>query len=227
MDSTVNTPTREQDFGGELRRLLGSHMHVRRFTRGQLLWREGETAGLLVALRTGRVKLYRLLPAGRSVTLFIFVPGDVFGFLPFLDGGAYPAFAQAMEPVEAEVMARSTFEQVLRAEPGLALEFVTLIGRRLREAFDVIQSVSTPGARSRLASALVALVPETPTLDGRPHVELPVASHEYAHALGMEPETLSRALSGLVKQGILRRVRPRRLEVLDLPALERVAREGG
>lgn len=214
----------EQGIGTQLRQLLGAHMHVRHFAKGQLLWREGETSGLLVSLRVGRVKAYKRLPNGRSVTLFIFGPGDVFGFLPFIDGGPYPAFTQAMDAVEAEVMPRSVFQQVLAAEPALCVDLITILGRRLREALDLVQSVSTPGASSRLAGALLALVRESPGAGARPRVELPVSAHEFAGALGMAPETLSRAVSELAATGVVRRVRPGRLEVMDVRALERAAR---
>ncbi len=199
-------------------------MRVRHFSKGELLWREGESAGLLVALRSGRVRTYRALPTGGSVTLFIFMPGDVFGFLPFLDGGPNPAAAETLEETEAEVMPRSVFQQLLQADPTLAPELLTLVGRCLRHAFDVIQSVSTPGAHSRLASALLAMIPDSRAHDRRVRLDLPVTAHEFAGALGMAPETLSRAISGLADKGIIRRVRPGRLEVLDLAGLERAAR---
>jgi CRP/FNR family transcriptional regulator len=199
-------------------------MRVRHFGKGECLWREGETPGLLVSIRSGRVKTFRVLPTGGTVTVFLFVPGDVFGFLPLLDGGPYPSSAQAVEPVEADVMSRSAFHQILVAEPALALELVTLLGHRLRQAFDVIRSVSTPGARSRVASALLALVPDVRPPGVRLRIQLPVSAHEFAGALGMVPETFSRAVSGLTKDKILRRIRPGRLEVLDLAGLEGAAR---
>ena len=131
--------THPGDLAQQARRLLSRYLHVRRFPAGSLLWREGETSGLLVAIRTGRVKIYRLLPNGRAVTLLLFGPDDVFGFLPFLDGRPYPAYAQAIDDVEAEVMPRSALLQVLRAEPDLAATLIALLGERLRAAFDLIQ----------------------------------------------------------------------------------------
>ncbi len=214
----------EPAFAAQLHQLLAAHMHTRRFVRGELLWREGETTGLLVALRVGRVKIYRLLPNGRSVTLFLFGPGDVFGFLPFLDGGAYPAYAQAMEPVEAEVMPRAVFQRVLVAEPSLAVQLVTVLGQRLRDAFDVIQSVSTPGAQSRVAAALLGLLSDEGPAGDRQQLPLPMSAHEFADALGMAPETFSRAITDLAAQGLIRRVRPGQFELCDLAGLERAAR---
>ncbi len=212
------------EMGLRLKERLAPHMRVRRFSKGEVLWKEGEPSGLLVSLRSGRVRIHRTLPTGGSVTLFIFRPGDVFGFLPFVDGGPNPASAEALEAVEADVMPRSVFQQRLVADPGLATELITQLGQCLRQAFDVIQSISTPGAHSRLASALLALVPESSTDGARVRLDLPVSAQEFAGALGMAPETLSRAISSLVQKGLIRRVRPGRLEILDLDGLERAVR---
>lgn len=207
----------------EVRRLLNRFLHLRHFRKGALLWREGESSGLLVAIRTGRVKIYRLLPNGRAVTLFLFGPDDVFGFLPFLDGGTYPAYAQAIEDVEAEVMPRSVLLQALRSEPDLAAILIALLGQRLRVAFDLIQGMSTPGVRARVAAALLPLLPDGSAPAGPVIIELPVTAQEFAGAIGVAPETLSRALKTLTGEGILARQGARRYRVLDRAALERAA----
>jgi len=222
------TPTRghatpASDLANQARRLLSRHLHVRRFPAGSLLWREGETSGLLVAIRTGRVKIYRLLPNGRAVTLLLFGPDDVFGFLPFLDGRPYPAYAQAIDDVEAEVMPRSALLQALRAEPDLAATLIALLGERLRAAFDLIQGMSTRGVRSRVAAALLPLLTEAHDAPEPTVIALPVTAHEFAGAIGVAPETLSRALKTLSDEGILAREGPGRYRVLDRLALELAA----
>ena len=80
-----NDPDRP-DFARRVAELLDDRMQRRRFRRGELLWREGDTTGMLVALQRGQVRIYRLMPRGKAVTLFLFGPGEVFGFLPFFDG---------------------------------------------------------------------------------------------------------------------------------------------
>jgi CRP/FNR family transcriptional regulator len=210
------------DTADQVRRILGRHLHTRRFRKGTLLWREGETSGLLVAITTGRVKIYRLLPTGKAVTVFLFGPGDVFGFLPFLDGGAYPAYAQAIEHVEAEVLPRSVLLQALRADPDLAVALIALLGRRLRAAMDLIQGLSTPGVQSRVAAALLALVTENPP-NAPLVIKLPVTAQEFAGAIGIAPETLSRELRHLEDAGILAREGPGRYRVLSLQGLEDAA----
>ncbi len=208
------------ELGREALELLRPYLHSRRFRSGELIWREGDADGMLVALRSGRVKIYRLLPSAREVTLLIFGPGELFGFLPLLDGHSYPAYAQAIEEVEADVMPRTALLQVLRSEPDLAVTLIALLGGRLRAAFDLIRSMSIPGAQTRVAQALLALVPPEATLTGNPVVvRLPVSAHDFAGALGLVPETLSRALTGLVRDGLLERAGTGRYRILDVRRL--------
>ena len=211
-----------EELAREAFELLKPHLNIRHFRKGNLLWREGDTTGMLVSLRSGRVKIYRLLPAGRDATLFLFGPGDLFGFLPFLDGQGYPAYAQAMEDVEADVMARSTLLQVLRSEPDLAIKLIGLLGGRLRAAFDLIGSLSIPTARVRVARALLAMVPASAP-SGRATLRLPVSNHEFAAALGLVPETFSRSLTHLVQDGVLERTGDGRYRVLDLDGLRKAS----
>lgn len=157
---SATQPADSGNVAEQARELLAPHLRRRHFAAGSLLWREGETSGLLVALETGRVKIYRLLPTGRAVTVFIFGPGDVFGFLPFLDGEPYPAYAQALEDVQAQVMSRDELLAAVRADPVVAVTLIGLVGRRLREAMRRIESLSSPGVLPRVASALVALLPD-------------------------------------------------------------------
>lgn len=223
MTPTPRNSSPSSDLANQARQLLSRHLHVRRFPAGTLLWREGETSGLLVAIRTGRVKIYRLLPNGRAVTLLLFGPDDVFGFLPFLDGRPYPAYAQAIDDVEAEVMPRSALLQALRTEPDLAATLIALLGERLRAAFDLIQGMSTRGVRARVAAALLPLLAEAPDRGDPMVIALPVTAQEFAGAIGVAPETFSRALKALSDEGIVSREGPGRYRVLDRQGLEQAA----
>ncbi len=210
----------------EIRTLLAPHARRRVFAAGDLLWREGEDAGMLVALERGRVKVYRVLPNGNAVTLLLFGPGDVFGFMPFLDGRPYPATAQALDEIEALVVSRSDLRTAFERDPQVALALVRLLATRLREAFDRIERSSVPEVLPRVAGALAALLPDG-LADGQLAViELPVRSAEFAAAIGVAPESLSRAITKLVEARVLHRLAPRRFQVLDVTGLRQAASSG-
>jgi CRP-like cAMP-binding protein len=169
------------------------------------------------------VKIYRLLPTGRAVTVFIFGPGDVFGFLPFLDGEPYPAYAQALEDTQAQVMSRDELLSAVRVDPLVAVGLIGLVGRRLRQAMQRIESLSSPGVLPRVASALVALLPDAGDPKPAGIIRLPVSGSEFAGAIGITPESLSRSVTKLVSARVLHRLGPGRFQVLDPEALRRAA----
>lgn len=205
----------------EIRALLAPYAHHGTFRAGDLLWREGDDSGMLVALESGRVKIFRAVPTGGAVTIYLFGPGDVFGFMPLLDGQPYPASAQALDEAAALVVSRTDLRAAFERDPQVALALVKLLATRLREAFDRIERSSVPEVLPRVAAALTSLLPggAGPLVV----VELPVRAREFAAAIGIAPESLSRALTKLVGAGVLHRLGPRKLQVLDIGALRKAA----
>lgn len=202
--------------------VLVPHFHPRRFPAGSLLWREGDPANLLVLVDKGRIKAFRELPSGRSVTLLMFGPGEILGLAPFFDGGGYPATAQALDDVDARVMER---QDLLRAidSKRVVLTLFSLFAGRLREAFQTIEQISHRGAIPRVAGALVALLTEAPSKQGFHFIALPTTAGVFAEALGLAPETFSRAMTHLVKAGAIHRINARHYQVLDAGKLHQEA----
>jgi CRP-like cAMP-binding protein len=207
----------------QAREILRPLSQRRSFVPGSLLWREGDTSGMLVSLEYGRVKIYRVLRNGRAVTIYLFGPGDVFGFMPFLDGGPYPATAQALDKVEALVTPRSVLLEAFRTNPQLAVALIGLLARRLRQAFDRIERDSVPDVLPRVATALWSLVPDLAAAGPLAVVELPVRASELSAALGIAPESFSRAVTKLVSLRVLHRLGPRRFQILDPSGLRSAA----
>ena len=179
---------------------------------------------MLVSIDAGRVKIFRG-QAPSEVTLYLFGPGDTFGFMPFLDGRPYPAGARALTTVEALVMPRAELLNAFRSDPSVALTLVALIATRLREAFERIERSASPEVLPRVASALAALVPEDAREGTLTVIELPVRAHQLAAAIDVVPESFSRAITALVKAGVIHRLGPRRFQVLDVAALRHAAHD--
>jgi CRP/FNR family transcriptional regulator, dissimilatory nitrate respiration regulator len=179
---------------------------------------------MLVSIDAGRVKVFRGT-ATSEVTLYLFGPGDTFGFMPFLDGRPYPAGAKALTTVEALVMPRAELVAAFRSDPSVALALVELLATRLREAFQRIERSASPEVLPRVASALAALLPQDERGGALTVIELPVRAHELARAIDVVPESFSRAVTSLVKSGVIHRLGPRRFQVLDAAALRLAARD--
>lgn len=213
-------------FAAEIGRILETHFVSRHIRAGQLLWREGDTNGMLVSLVEGRVKIYRLLPQGKAVTNFIFGPGDVFGFMPLFDDSPYPAYAQAIVDVHARIVTRSMLHEAIRQDPELALLLLKQLSRRLRDAFDHIDVLSVHGVVRKVAMALLSLLTDDSGRGGLKIVTLPVSSMEFASLYGLTPESFSRGITQLVEAGAIHRLSVNSFQVLNLDELTRQAHSG-
>ncbi len=136
------------------------------------------------------------------------------GFPPLFDAAGYPTTVQVLEDLEARVLERTDLLQAVQDGPT-ALFMFKLFANRLREVFKVVDQVSHRSAVPRVASALLSLVGEKPAKNSLTLVNLPVASGTLATALGLAPETFSRAITQMIAEGILHRLSLRRYQVLD------------
>lgn len=203
-------------------RVLAPYLQTRRYRAGQVLWTEGEVSGRLVLLERGRVKAVRVLSDGSSVLLYVFAEGDLFGFLPFVDGGSYPATAIAVDEVEARVMSRSRLRVAIKDDPQVAIVLLQTLGARLRQAFDRLGDQAQRSSIARVAAALSLLLPAG-FVTATTAIAVPTPIHQFAADVGMTPETFSRAVTQLVEAGVLHRLSSPRLQVLDVARLRNVA----
>lgn len=178
--------------------LADEHLHAlaavarrRRLSAGETLFVAGETAkGLGVVVR-GRVKVIVLSPAsGREVVLTMEHPYAAVAELVALDGGTYPAGAEAAEDSELLWLEQQGFQQVLRARPEIALHLMRMLGRRLRRLVGLVEQISFQEVVHRLARYLLEAAAVGLPLELETNAAI-------AAQLGTVPELISRNLSRL------------------------------
>lgn len=212
---TVNAAAKEKTFIHEIEKVLSPYFVKMRFNAGQILWNEGETAGRMISLITGKVKIFRPLADGKQAAIYIFGPGDTFGFMPFIDGSPYPASAEIVEDSEALVMTREKLHAAMRQNPEIAIILLNHLAKRLRSAFDQIERLSTKGVIPRTASALISLSVQSGGGKDLEIIALPVSSRDYAALAGLTPESFSRGITKLVDMGIIHRLKANSFQILD------------
>jgi CRP/FNR family transcriptional regulator len=195
------------------------------FAVGELLFQEGDRCLGLHIVAAGRVRIFKSSASGREQVLAIEGPGSTVAELPVFDGGDYPASAIALEPTEIVFLPREEFRAFCLERPEVALKVLAAVGGRLRRLVDLIEELSFTTVRQRLVMQLVALakasghsVPEGIA------IELPDSHQEMAHRMGTVRELVSRNLTRLAAEGLLK-LDGRHIVVRDLARLEEMAGE--
>lgn len=192
----------------------------RRLDAGEPLFLAGEAAKGLAVVVSGRVKVYVISPAsGREVVLAMEHPFNAVAELVSLDGGSYPASAEAAESSEVLWLEQSGFQRLLRQRPEIALHLMGMLGRRLRRLVGLVEQISFQEVVHRLARYLVGVAK-----DGVPFVL--DTNGAIAAQLGTVPELVSRNLSRLHAGGVIE-LQGRTVTALDTKELTEMANSAG
>ena len=205
----------EQNFINEIEQVLNPFFSRSRFAAHRILWNEGDPGNRMISIVKGKVRIYRTLPDGRQSSIFLFGPGETFGFLPFFDGSSYPASAEVIEDLDALVMTRERLHEVINQHPDVAVFLLTHLAKKLRGAFDQIERLSTRGVLPKVAAALLSLSSLSDNKMQTEIITLPVSSREYAGLIGLTPESFSRGITKLAETGIIHRIKGNSFQVLD------------
>src|ERR1700674_4125417 len=84
------------------------------YPRDAILFVEGQEPRGVFVICNGRVKLSASSSCGKALILRIAEPGDVVGIPGTISGKPYELTAEALEPVQANFIARKAFLQFLR-----------------------------------------------------------------------------------------------------------------
>ena len=197
-----------------------------RYSAGELIFSEGETCKGLYVVESGHVRIFKSSAAGREQVLSIDGPGSSIAELPVFDGGAYPASAIAVEDATLFFIAQQDFQALCLAHPQVGLKVLRVVGGRLRRLVGIIEELSFSTVRHRLANYLIRLSQQSGKRTAKGTVvSLPVNNQELASQIGTVRELVSRNLSRMQAEGMLK-IDGREVTLRNLKALEEEIRSG-
>lgn len=209
-------------FGGlstpELARVSIS-CQVRRFARGDLIFRAGEPCDAFFMVVTGRVKLFLLSPAGQEKVVEIISPGQSFAeALVFLDK-PYIVSAQALADAVLVSVSKQGVIREIQQDSHIALHMLAGISKRLHGLIQDVEGYSLCNGLQRLIGFLLRdveasadSVPNTAT------ISLPASKATIASRLSLSPEYFSRVLHELETVQLIT-IDRREIRILDVQKL--------
>lgn len=179
---------------------------IRRFAKNTVLLRQGERGDTLYLVLSGRVKAVLVAEDGREVTLAMLDPGEMVGEMAVFDSEeTRSATVITVEASELLILSGDQFKQALQENPSIAIAVIRTLSRRLKETNNRVGSLIFLDTYSRVARYLLDLAKRQgrQLADGSVVVVRPT-QQEIALYLGTSRETVSRALTDLEHQGLIR-----------------------
>lgn len=170
-------------------------------------------------LKSGRVRLYRVLKDGKEWTIDYLEPGDTFGELSLIEDHTYDTAAQAVEESYVCVMKREDLERLLERYPPLAVRITKLIGFRLKRIESRIEDLLYRDVPRKLSSTLLRLASEYGVKDSRGILlRIKLSHNDLAKLIGSSRETVTLSIKEFKEKGLIE-VSNRMIVIKDKEAL--------
>lgn len=185
---------------GRLAALAGERVFCSEFKyrRGTEIFGEGEEAEYVYQITSGSVRTYKLLSDGRRQINSFHLPGDMFGFE---NGAAHRFTAEAVVETDVRIIRRGSVLDAMQDKLGGTKNLISLVTQNLQHAENHMLLLGRKTALERVAAFLL----EMDVRLGHPDLmNLPMSRRDIADYLGLTLETVSRALSTLRDEKLLR-----------------------
>lgn len=178
---------------------LASHAITRSFPKNTIILSEGDQAGSLYIILSGRVRVFVSDDDGKEAILSIEGPGEYFGEM-MLDDGPRSASVIALEPCKLFVLEGKAFKAFLLKKPEIALHLIQNLIKRTRVLTKSVKSLALLDVYGRVARLLLDLAIEQ---EGRLVITGRLTQQEIASRVGASREMISRILKDLSTGGYI------------------------
>lgn len=202
---------------------LNGQKHCQHYQKGQVIFHEGSRPQGLYCVNAGKIKLTYLGDDGREQIIHLAKTGDILGYRALLGDDTYSLSAIAMDECAICFIPKSSFLELVQQNNKLSGELIKLLTAELRMTEQHLAGMAQKTVRERLAEALLLLRETYGFETGTQALQVQLSREELANMVGTATETIIRLLAEM-KQEKMIEADGKKLILLDIPALEKLAR---
>jgi CRP-like cAMP-binding protein len=189
--------------GDEPLRFVAAGAQLRAAAKGQVICKKGTPSEGLFLLLEGRVKLSMLSEEGAERVIKIVQPGQSFGEAAAFAGRPCSTYAEALHDSRLLFVCGQRLREAVTAWPGLALRLLEVLASRVNDLTADLEACCLHSASRRVADFLMRQARRSEREPDHAEVQLPAAKWVVASSLHLTPETFSRELHTLARDGVI------------------------
>jgi CRP-like cAMP-binding protein len=201
-----------------------SDIVINRYQPRQTFMHAGDPPLAIYCIRSGLVKLYKVGRRGDPLIIRLLGPGRLIGYRAILAQEPYAATAEAVGLTTLCVIPGRYLLDLLQHSPEFSARMLKMMARELRYSEEQMMALAQETVRRRTVRLLLSFLEEAPPGDDNGSLLVPLLRKELAQMVGTSPETLSKSLHRLAREGVLRLTRSE-IFVRDAAALRRLLPE--
>lgn len=172
---------------------------------GQVILSPDDPPDRIHILKEGKVRVYRVTPDGKQLTLDIYEKGTILGDMRLLGQDRVPeAYAETIDAAVVCTITPDELRRLVERYPVIGVNIITFLSRRLQEAERELEAMAYQRVGQRLARKLVDLAQRFGVETARGTlIQARLTQQELAEMIGTTRETLAHTLSDFRRRKLL------------------------
>jgi len=194
----------------------------KRYKKGDVIFLQGSVLDGLYIINSGKIKIFKYTKEGKEQILYILSDGDFFGELSLLKAEEVSYNAEAMEDVNICMIQKKDFDKTLALNPEISVKILGVIGGRLSKLETLVQSLGTKDIEARISQMLLELADEFGVHKKNSiEINISLTREDMANFIGVTRETISRKLSHLQDEGVIKLIGNKKIAILNIESLKK------
>ena len=203
MENTFTTGSIFSMLSGQEKENLGRIISIQRFSRKATIFNEGATLPCVYMIHSGTVKVCIQGSTGKEHIVRMAGSGELIGYQSILTHNASSTTAIAMTNVTAYAISRQSFFSILKNNPPLTRELLSVLAHEIQNAQMRMYSIAYKSVPARIAESLLAMAKYYGYMYDGETINSPIYRKDLAEYAGVTIESAIRCLSKMNSEGII------------------------
>lgn len=197
-------------------------MRMRHYVKRDIVIRKGSSSDSLLFLLNGQLQIVDITEEGRIICLRVLSPGEFFGEIALITRQQHAASVVAASPTTVAFLPKAAALHLFSHSPPTAQFMLQHLANKIQQESDLRVLLSVHDKFRRVYTLLLMLKKTKP--GGLEVIENAPTHQDIANMINTSRETVTRALSLLAKQGIVKKDL-RRIIIYKPAQLQQLSRE--
>ena len=202
----------------ELKNFFDDNGEEFKFTKGAVIYKEGEHSNNVFLITKGIVKSHKMDESGKELITALHKADDFLGFSSFMDTAPYQESATAVEDVVLTAISKQYLKEVLGKSQEVSIEIMNVLTNNISEIKEQLLQMAYSSMRKKTAQTILQF---SKILNKKPSESIKISRNDLASVAGIATESLIRTLSSFKKNNIIE-IEGRNIKIIDLKALEEI-----
>lgn len=200
-----------------------NHLHAdkkpKRYKKKQEIFREGEHAGFVYFISSGKVKVFHTNEEGKEYITAIYTAGEFMGYESLFESKNHIDTAETLEESEVIKISRDEFFDLVYTNRDVSRKFIELLSNKVSEKSQKLLHLAYDSVRQRTAEALITVSQKF--ISQGSNGFLSISREDLSNMVGTATESVIRVISEFKDEGILE-TRSGKIVILDIKKLEHI-----